>query len=61
MPTRHSVLGVGIRVGIRVPIRIRFGSIRVSDFRVQRFQPHSGISKFLFGFGSGSDNPFKLF
>ena len=36
----------------RVPIRIRFGSIRVLGFRGQRFQPHSDISKFQFGFGS---------
>ena len=66
-----STLGVGVRV----PIWVRFGSIRVLGFRDQRFQSHSDISKFRFGFGSdlygfgsdlcgfgsGSDNPFKLF
>ena len=34
-----------VGVGVRVPIRVWFGSIRVSGFRDQRFQPHSGISK----------------
>ena len=55
-------------VGIRVSIRVRFGSIGVLDFRGQRFQPHSDISKFWFGFGSdlcefgsGSDNPLNYF
>ena len=31
---------------------VRFGYIHISSFWVQRFQPHSGISKFQFGFGS---------
>ena len=55
-------------MGVWVSIRIRFGSIPVSGFRGQRFQPHSGTSKFRFGFGLdlcgldlGSDNLLKLF
>ena len=38
-------------VGVRIPIRVWFGSIRVSGFRCQRFQSHLDISKFQFGFG----------
>ena len=59
-----SLIQVG--VDVRVLIRVRFGSIRVLGFRGQRFQPHTDISKFRFGsdlcgFGSGLDNPLKLF
>ena len=43
-------------MGIWVPVQNQFGNVMVSG---QRFQSHSNISKFWFGFGS--DNPFKLF
>ena len=65
---KKEYLDEELRVGVRVPIRVRFGSIRVLGFRGQRFQLHSDIFKFRFGFGSdlcgfgsGSDNSLKLF
>ena len=65
---RNWLRGFEVGVSVRVPIRVRFGSIRVSGFPGQRFQPHSDICKLrsrfgsdLCGFGSGSDNPLKLF
>ena len=56
-----------MRMDVRVPIRVWFSSIRVSDFWDLKCQPHSGYRCRLgFGldlcvFGVGSDNPFKLF
>ena len=39
-----SIFDLG--VGIRVSIRVRFGSIQVSRFQDQRFQPHGVFLNF---------------
>lgn len=49
---------VKLALGIRIPFRVRVGSIRISGFRVEGLSTHSGIWKKRIGFGSvicGSD------
>ena len=68
MALEYTILTRSVRSGTYSDSVRIYSGFGFSGFRVQKFQFHSGISKFRFGFGSdlygfssGSDNPSKLF